>query len=607
MCGSLDYWYRGDTEEGEFKLMEDWRLLRRLGLDHLRTPPDYRSRCRGEANCEVKVPAFRFPQWHVCPKCDRMERLSLTTKGRKKCKKCREKRRHYYIGPDLYQVRFIAICDEGHVQDFPWMEWVHESLEPSCRGPLKLDAKGGGSLGSIFVSCEGCSARRSLARITTAWDDGEKTFLTDELSKDGDYLCQGRRPWTGREDGGACGRPLRGSLRNATNVYFADTVSSLYLPPDNNESIQDLVALLSRDRFATVRMLVGARPEHLDEIIGSVRAGARDLLRPYADEDIERALRIVALDEEPEDVDASGIDDAEEIAYRRQEFDLLQHSRDDRRLTIRPPEGRYSASLDRYFSRIMLVDRLQETRTLTGFTRLMPGGHGPMTFAEKRALLWDEEPHPYEERGWLPAVEVRGEGLFFVFDEDVISDWLQRQHEVLERRIGELRMRYTTSRYYDPEAGFEITPRFVLVHTFAHLVMNQLVFECGYSTAALRERLYVSDHEDMPMAGLLIYTAAGDSDGTMGGLVRMGQPDYLEPVIEKALFEASWCSADPVCMEAGARGGQGPQSLNLAACHNCALVPETSCEHFNRFLDRGVVVGTRDGSIEGYFQQLVGA
>jgi hypothetical protein len=91
------------------------------------------------------------------------------------------------------------------------------------------------------------------------------------------------------------------------------------------------------------------------------------------------------------------------------------------------------------------------------------------------------------------------------------------------------------------------------------------------------------------MAGLLIYTAAGDSDGTLGGLVRQGEPDRFSITVDRALDRLSWCSSDPVCIEST---GQGNENANLAACHGCLLVPETSCEHGNRFLDRGLIVGT---------------
>ena len=144
----------------------------------------------------------------------------------------------------------------------------------------------------------------------------------------------------------------------------------------------------------------------------------------------------------------------------------------------------------------------------------------------------------------------------------------------------------------------------MLLHTLGHLLVNELIFTCGYSSASLRERLYVSTDAEREMAGLLIYTAAGDSEGTMGGLVRMARPANLRAVFASAISNARWCSSDPVCMEAGEKG-QGPDSCNLAACHGCALLPETSCEEFNRFLDRGLVIGTFDDPTLGYFSDFV--
>jgi hypothetical protein len=87
-----------------------------------------------------------------------------------------------------------------------------------------------------------------------------------------------------------------------------------------------------------------------------------------------------------------------------------------------------------------------------------------------------------------------------------------------------------------------------------------------------------------------VYTAAGDSEETLGGLVRLAEPETLGGILENSLEEARWCSADPVCAEAASSGGQGPDSLNLAACHNCALLPETSCEFFNKYLDRTILI-----------------
>jgi hypothetical protein len=142
-----------------------------------------------------------------------------------------------------------------------------------------------------------------------------------------------------------------------------------------------------------------------------------------------------------------------------------------------------------------------------------------------------------------------------------------------------------------------------MIHTFAHLLINQLIFDSGYGSSSLRERLYFSEPtaSDPGMAGVLIYTAAGDSEGSMGGLVRMGDPKRLEGAIRRALENAMWCSSDPVCIESH---GQGPDSCNLAACHSCCLLPETSCEEQNRLLDRGTVVRTLTNPDCGYFSSL---
>jgi len=100
----------------------------------------------------------------------------------------------------------------------------------------------------------------------------------------------------------------------------------------------------------------------------------------------------------------------------------------------------------------------------------------------------------------------------------------------------------------------------------------------------------------------LLYTASGDSEGSLGGLVRQGETGRIEDTIKSALENATWCTSDPVCIQSL---GQGPESLNLAACHNCTLLPETCCEIGNRLLDRGVVIGTLKDKSIGYFSEML--
>lgn len=593
ICASLDHWFgQDDLDLSEFRSNRDRRLLDRLLVDHLRTPPDYRepnSLADSEENLGLSIPAFRFPQWHYCPKCRSMKKRPLTVRGRQTCKSCGEKKGGNWYGPPLYQLRFVAACDHGHLQDFPWREWAHRDPDPECEEELEFKSKGGSTLASVSVGC-GCGAWRNLGGVTRAYASGQKTVLSEQLYDDGRFLCDGKKPWTGFEQGEDCARPLRATLRNASNLYFADTVSSLFLPPEDDEIAEQLVPELRKERYSMVISLLRSKESpSYEERARELKRSYQTELQDYEPSEIEGALRIV-LESDGEENGTGGNDDTPEetgeIAYRRQEFLALREPRRSENLTIRD-EGleKYSDFVQNVFSRITLVERLQETRVLTGLTRLTPdiGEDSP----DGRRLLWREGPDTSGWGSWLPASLTHGEGIFLEFDEETVSEW--EQVDSVKDRIAPLQQRYEQSRYYDE--GRTITPRFVLVHTFSHLLINRLVFECGYSTAALGERLYVSDREDTRMAGVLIYTAAGDADGTMGGLVRMGKPGYLEPVIENALSEAEWCSADPICMEAAEEGGQGPESLNLAACHNCALTPETSCEEFNHFLDRGMVIG----------------
>ena len=144
--------------------------------------------------------------------------------------------------------------------------------------------------------------------------------------------------------------------------------------------------------------------------------------------------------------------------------------------------------------------------------------------------------------------------------------------------------------------------KLLFTHTLSHLLINEIIYESGYGSASIGERLFVSplEHEN-EMNGLLIYTAQGDTEGTMGGLVSLGYPERFNIIFENALKKALWCSTDPVCNEVVP---QGPFNLNLGACYSCALLPETSCELINSILDRGIVVGTQSEPHIGVIQDL---
>jgi hypothetical protein len=465
-----------------------------------------------------------------------------------------------------------------------------------CVKEMRLWARPGATLANQIVTCD-CGESRTLANITSG------TTLTEDLDGRGvRYLCTGKRPWVGDEAGEPCGARLRGSLRNASNLYFSQVKSSIYLPRDLPPVSEDLLSVLETPSISTLARL--ARE------LGATIAGAltpaklRDLepalLHRFSDDQISAGVSIAYEQKlNPTRTEPEIIEDIE-TSFRRDEHEVLLQPRDDTSLRIKPIDtSLYEAPVAEYFSKVLLVERLTETRAFIGFTRVF--ADSSFTLEQQKAMLW-RKPSGNIMR-WLPAYTVFGEGLLLELREDLLRNWLQEAGSELEDRIRPLADRQRKVQLARHLKTRAITPRFLLLHTLSHVLMNRLTYECGYGSAALRERLYFSENERAPMAGILIYTASGDSEGTMGGLVRMGKPGFLEPVVRRALEAARWCSADPVCIEMGSRGGQGPDSLNLAACHNCALVPETACEEFNRLLDRAVLIGNLENPRLGFFDR----
>lgn len=140
--------------------------------------------------------------------------------------------------------------------------------------------------------------------------------------------------------------------------------------------------------------------------------------------------------------------------------------------------------------------------------------------------------------------------------------------------------------------------RYVLLHSLAHVLIRQLSLDCGYSASSVRERIYSSSDANRSMAGLLLYTASPDSEGSLGGLVDLGSALRFPDLLKNALRSAMRCSSDPLCAD---HQPDVHATINAAACHACILASETSCETFNRFLDRNVLVPTMATSTLAFF------
>ena len=599
----LDKWFEGNPggepdDSTEFTI-HDWRLEQRLGVSEFRLPPDYRRPQKGHnvPNSKLSIPVARFPTFHHCPACKRLNRSSDARRGSVYCQE------HGNSKPLMAQVPFVAFCENGHLNDFPFYEWVHKSTKSECPEALRLTSRGTG-LDKQIVSCDACGKKRTLSNATRMYDDGS-TYLQKFLFSDGVFSCNGAMPWLGghKEE---CEAPPRGGLRGGGNLYFPVVESSIFLPEKTGgfqEILKDII-LPNLNIIANFEMAISLGREHLgyEDIAHSLKKVGvlESTLCRYSPEDWERAYEEFSRERRGDDgaktdenlardttMDPAGLVDLER--WRYPEYLRLREVSSDPSLRTRDPGVPHQFA--EKLCRVRAVDSLTETRVLRGFLR--GSTNAELSLERGKSMLRAER-----SEDWLPGYVVQGEGVFLEFDLSALVEWEERSSvrsriAAMERNI----LNAHDGRGVPPPLQ---SPRFVMIHTFAHLLINQLVFECGYSTASLRERLYVSSEKENEMAGVLVYTAAGDSDGTLGGLVGMSKRDRLGDAIESALSDANWCSVDPVCMESGS-AGQGPGSCNMAACHSCALVPETSCEEFNRYLDRALVVGSFHDADLGFF------
>lgn len=563
VAAGLEAWDRWAPPPGigHPQVVYEPRLQKQLGVNGFRLPPVAPQIAPGVySNRAGKLIAVRFPRWLQCPQCHiiRPTRRWAEDAGDPAlyCPDCTDRaggRNRIHVVP----VRFIVVCENGHLDEFPWEWWVKHKEGCSGRQDLKLEGSATAGLAGLILTCLGCSAQRSM----------EGCFGQDAIPAQ----CHGRRPWLGVDANEPCAVKPRVVQRGASNIYFSVVESALDIPPWSDE-LQKKIGMqwwMLEQAPDSDKRRVLIQALRLPEIIGKSEDELADII-----EDRIKRLR------------------APEQNLRWEEYQqFVQHKQpfgENTEFEIRPAPA--PAELAGWLDRIVRATRLREVRAIRGFTRVFPPAPGEEDRIAKIAL---------GHLNWLPAVENRGEGIFIQLRPDKVREWESR--DIVQKRAAVLEREYLRAWRDRGRAGNppkQLTARFLLVHSLAHALIRQLALSCGYSSSSLRERLYVGSG-DWEMAGLLIFTSSPDADGTLGGLARQGESRNIVGVFEDSLASMAWCSSDPLCIE-GIHSLSAP--ANGAACHACLLASETSCEEFNSFLDRALLVGTPVSPELGFFQ-----
>jgi len=580
----LDYWDREQSIP-----VHEARLLRavrwKLGpqVEQLLAPP-IRPDSDGPFNpfspeARIGAPVAPFPEWLRCPICGV---LSQHDSGLFELKPdpFRPDRTHYVHSncakanqPIAVPARFLVACRNGHLDDFPWHWFVHRG--PSgCKGLLRFYERGASlQTENLWVECTQCPASRSMAE---AFGEQGKRAMP---------ACRGRHPHLGKYDA-QCTGELRPVLLGASNSWFPVNLSVLAIPTK-----ADKLAQLIDDKWELLKGIPSK--EVLPHVVKPLAdAGQLPGIKEF---DIEEVWTAIEEQRSGGDEGNGGV----ELDLKTPEWTVFADTKpksdwpDFMVKTVAPP-----ADFAGFVSSVILVERLREVNALVGFTRVEPPEEGiEGSEPPPRAPLSNGRPT------WVPATEVRGEGIFIRFDSKNLAEWLGRT--AVQERSEALLMGHrgwrAARRLQPPDANFP-GALYVLLHTFAHVLLRELSLECGYNTASIRERIYASGPGEPPeMAGVLLYTAAPDSDGTLGGLVELGKPENLGRLIGHALSRAQVCSSDPLCSE---HVPMEDATLHGAACHACSFVPETSCEFGNRYLDRSLLVPTFHGMDPAFFGRV---
>lgn len=538
-----NYW----TEKG--KKIIDGRLASYLGVSYFYMP---------QTSKKGDLPVVSFPYYHVCsdPKCGRLFDIRDNF----------DSERYKIYGPTCpfchrvaYPSRFIVMCEKGHMDDFPWDWWVHKG---QCKRHSNYRMYSTGytsTLADMWVECMDCGEKRSMSGAMQA-----EAFV--------DKKCSGRHPFRPNVKNENCGEAVIPSQRGASNVYFPVIRSAISIPPWTDP----LYNLIDEHLRMLEQMIEMGVPDAETLVYNQYFSG--NYTRDSFDKALEKRRKNIK----------------EFTEIKLMEYLAITHHNDpayaSNKKHFKAEEDELPSGLSKYFSRVIRITRLRDVMVLLGFTRTV----APDPDSDQQVNI--VKLNKARNEAWLPAVEVNGEGIFIEFNETTIKDWLNipavksisKQYEFCYEQ-------YCLSRGWTQLIKRDA--KYVLMHTFAHLIIKEMALQSGYSSSSIKERIYCGDD----MCGILLYTGSSDKEGSLGGLVELGNYEKLIPLLKGALENALVCTNDPECMETNPTADKS----NGAACHSCCMISETACENGNRLLDRALVVPIGERGDEAYFRALV--
>ena len=510
MTAAPEYW------GGSVSRIRDERLEKILHVDYFGKPGD-----KDDVKFAEGISYVRFPEWYFCPSCRRFKPIGeWVTEYRAKSPKKAEEDPHMIqtmkcpkCFQELVVARIITACQEGHIDDFPWVKWVHcqnfgGPKEICSRPELTITTSSSASEGleGLTLKCLNCGAAASLRG---AFDPGKFEELDKKTDFRYNFRCAGKHPWKHKTESCKSTEYPKVLQRGSSSVYFPVTESSLVIPPYSSIVTNNIDESAAYAEYKAVIASYLSTPGITAETIELLHNSQTQVYaQRIAQETAIPFDKVVGVLKRKNAAPDDGEYSTASVKYRAEEYEAITGE------TVIEAEDygefyREGVDISAYnlpfLKSISLIHKVREVQALVGFTRLKPVDSTDAP-GSQAAIVPVKEP----DTKWYPAYDVRGEGIFIEFDSSSINNW-RSENQFLAERVALLNDNYKKS-FIGENHPREITGKFLLLHTISHLLIKQLSFECGYGIASLKERIYCSEAADgKEMAGILIYTACGDS------------------------------------------------------------------------------------------------
>ena len=531
--------------------------------NHLLEIPSNTSSDIGEKN--IIYSTIVFPAWHVCYKrnpailyYDKIYDEHCDAYNPQKCMDCDKEN-----NPN---VRFVRACPDGHLDEVYWKREVHGG-DSTCDGSKYYYWRVNGSLlADIIIECPKCGRHTDMHKIYL-----NKTKCTGRLPEKEEL--KGYPIAFGEiQRNNNCDEMMSVVQKQSTSLRLPVTKTLLKIP-QFDESVLDSLINTKMEGFLK-GILTAKKPEDISkEVI--LKAGLDSL----SSKDYKKLVKYLETHDVVDYINLlNKVDDRNPdfTSALEEEFKSLRGNEKESENFAKSDFFDYELKgLGYEFP--LKVCGIEKLTTITAQLSYQRNPHtkknqetGEIEEGEQVSVGYIDES---TRKIWYPAFKGVGEGIFITSEENPFSfiDGLDEIKQLWENAI-------LPTNKERPEIT---TPLFVWWHTLCHAIIKSLSLSCGYSSAALHERVYVD--ETTGKGGILIYNTSPGEDSGMGGLVdTVYSENEFKKVLKNAMNTLLVCSNDPLCSSIQLEGDK----VNGSVCHNCLLLSETSCEHRNSFLDR---------------------